>query len=1071
VADHVDRLGRSFLFEADFEPFDFTTAAYAQHRNSSPTKVQKADPALVRAAPRSSAAQTPPKELLRLDALLVRKQGVVDGVAILTPKSLRFYSRAKPGATAPRWIPDVCSNTSVSRQRSKKREKTPQKHPSKLLFGAVEDGGPDAATVLDGGSSESETCGLAGLECESYTRLDVVERISVRRYLLKTCAVELYRADSTSVFLALRPPDFPKFQAALHDLEAKGELPLLGDGPESLAGFLDTKPGDDDDGAAERRRKREPHQGLQRLTEAWRSRRISNFAYLSAVNELAGRTVSDLAQWPVFPWVVADFHSDGLMVADFHAESLDDGPAFKFTKGIDDDETWDEGASSVSSPRRLKPKALRDAPGNGKEAWRDLSKPVGAHGPPSRVRAFAERYESFDDGGAGIPKFMFGSHYSCAAVVLHFLVRAEPYARLAVELQGGRFDVPDRLFDSIAEAWESCTNSMTDVRELVPELFYCADVLINANELPLGEKQKSGGAVDDVRLPPWALGDAHEFVRRHRGALESDRVSDALAGWVDLIFGFRQRGVLAVEAANVFYHLTYENAVDLDSMENEADRNATKDQIIHFGQTPPQLLIEAHPKRLSKAECGAPLFDDCLPQSEKRRPAVSQSRCYVTPCDDALLLDGGGGAQANAQATQHAKGAAATAAGANANAGFFDGLSRPFAALRTRAETRSTRSPAIVQIHLYGKDKLVGVFADRSIVTWRWSEMPDGRGLPCTLRPERRRSLSTDDARRAGAEPAWTAGAHVALLRDARVASVGHVDGRVRLHDADGAVLGCARGAHPHPGASIVVSDDLGLTNRSSLFITGAADGSLCVWTAAHAPLAKALDSLGGDARYGGTFDDDDANSDSVVPPSRSVVRAAAAAAAPPSVKGAKAEAQLVCTHVLFGHAHAISALAYSNVLDVAVSGAVDGTVCLHTARAGKFVRRMSFAPQIECLAVAEVSCEVAVYSRSQRTLALATLSGHMRRSTSTDSPYVSLRCTRDAARLICAGNESLDVRLLHTLEVLHSIALPQAPLSLSLSPDDKFLFLPASEASLVVCCNPKTKLIQLDVVMSTTFF
>ena len=32
--------------------------------------------------------------------------------------------------------------------------------------------------------------------------------------------------------------------------------------------------------------------------------------------------------------------------------------------------------------------------------------------------------------------------------------------------------------------------------------------------------------MDDVRLPPWAQGDAFEFVRIHREALESDYVSE-----------------------------------------------------------------------------------------------------------------------------------------------------------------------------------------------------------------------------------------------------------------------------------------------------------------------------------------------------------------------------------------------------------------------------------------------------------------------------------------------------------------------------------------------------------------
>ncbi len=34
-----------------------------------------------------------------------------------------------------------------------------------------------------------------------------------------------------------------------------------------------------------------------------------------------------------------------------------------------------------------------------------------------------------------MPKFMYGTHYSSAAVVLHFLVRQEPFSSLHVNLQ------------------------------------------------------------------------------------------------------------------------------------------------------------------------------------------------------------------------------------------------------------------------------------------------------------------------------------------------------------------------------------------------------------------------------------------------------------------------------------------------------------------------------------------------------------------------------------------------------------------------------------------------------------
>ena len=48
--------------------------------------------------------------------------------------------------------------------------------------------------------------------------------------------------------------------------------------------------------------------------------------------------------------------------------------------------------------------------------------------------------------------------------------------------------------------------------------------------------------VHDVILPPWARGDAFEFVRLNREALESDIVSEHLHEWIDLIFGYKQSG-------------------------------------------------------------------------------------------------------------------------------------------------------------------------------------------------------------------------------------------------------------------------------------------------------------------------------------------------------------------------------------------------------------------------------------------------------------------------------------------------------------------------------------------------
>jgi Beige/BEACH domain. len=48
----------------------------------------------------------------------------------------------------------------------------------------------------------------------------------------------------------------------------------------------------------------------------------------------------------------------------------------------------------------------------------------------------------------------------------------------------------------------------------------------------------------------------------HREALESDYVSAHLHEWIDLIFGYKQRGPDAEKAINVFRSISYE-VIDL----------------------------------------------------------------------------------------------------------------------------------------------------------------------------------------------------------------------------------------------------------------------------------------------------------------------------------------------------------------------------------------------------------------------------------------------------------------------------------------------------------------------------
>ncbi|KAH7652235.1 Concanavalin A-like lectins/glucanases protein [Dioscorea alata] len=289
--------------------------------------------------------------------------------------------------------------------------------------------------------------------------------------------------------------------------------------------------------------------------ESWRRREISNFEYLMILNTLTGRSYNDLTQYPVFPWVLADYSSEKL---DF----------------------------------------------NNSSTFRDLSKPVGALD-EKRFQAFEDRYRNFSD--PDIPSFYYGSHYSSMGIVLFYLLRLEPFTTLHRSLQGGKFDHADRLFHSIEGTYRNCLSNTSDVKELIPEFFYMPEFLVNSNSYHLGVKQ-DGERLDDVLLPPWAKGSPEEFIYRNREALESEYVSSNLHHWIDLVFGYKQRGKPAVEAANVFYYLTYEGAVDLESMDDVLQRSAIEDQIANFGQTPIQIFRKKHPRRGLPIPIAHPLY-------------------------------------------------------------------------------------------------------------------------------------------------------------------------------------------------------------------------------------------------------------------------------------------------------------------------------------------------------------------------------------------------------------------------------------------------------------------------------
>lgn len=131
--------------------------------------------------------------------------------------------------------------------------------------------------------------------------------------------------------------------------------------------------------------------------------------------------------------------------------------------------------------------------------------------------------------------------------------------------------------------------------------------------------------------------------------------------------------------------------------------------------------------------------------------------------------------------------------------------------------------------------------------------------------------------------------------------SCGYWDDCIKVHSVDGLRLQCSdNGGHRGPIRCLALGDD------GALMVTGGQDTTCRVWVVDHPDMAVAL--------------------------SGGYVKTALG-------KNTDGERILACCHVLWGHVAPVTCIAISSDLDVVVSGSLEGNLCVHRVRRGKFVR------------------------------------------------------------------------------------------------------------------------------------
>jgi len=269
--------------------------------------------------------------------------------------------------------------------------------------------------------------------------------------------------------------------------------------------------------------------------------------------------------------------------------------------------------------------------------------------------------------------YIYNTHYSNPKYISGFLARIFPYINILKN-----YNCPEEILISIEKTFINASSKKGDLKELCPEFYYLPEMFININYLDLKtgneneiefinknslvnsySKEKNifhpnlndslkerrlnrkkniinnnlkytnsllininvannnyNYDSDDVLMPKWAENNPYNFVTKMKYFLESDRVGNKINEWIDLIFGYKQKGNNSKISNNTFPPWTYET-FDIRKIKNDNKSKKNKTfyyKLVDQGQTPHQLLNSPFPQRKPKEEkdFSFSLMNNCL---------------------------------------------------------------------------------------------------------------------------------------------------------------------------------------------------------------------------------------------------------------------------------------------------------------------------------------------------------------------------------------------------------------------------------------------------------------------------
>ena len=206
---------------------------------------------------------------------------------------------------------------------------------------------------------------------------------------------------------------------------------------------------------------------------------------------------------------------------------------------------------------------------------------------------------------------LFNTFYSNPIYTCNYLIRIFPYSFIGIEFQGDGFDDPNRLFYSLPMTMKNTLAYKSDIREMIPELFYMPEIFQNGNKLELN-KISNGDDIDDVKFLNNDINNnninninsinnlsdkkemnensenfqKYKFLSELRESLDNEK---KINQWIDLIFGVDQK-----ENENHQLYFSSQSYINFNN-NSELFNNHLTLQSIDFGLIPFQLFYEKFP--------------------------------------------------------------------------------------------------------------------------------------------------------------------------------------------------------------------------------------------------------------------------------------------------------------------------------------------------------------------------------------------------------------------------------------------------------------------------------------------